>query len=163
MSSSSSVAINSLTLGVLEAAASTLGASSSPPISGAKASRRTEKANGLGAKSAQGLKETFDESRETSGADGCAVGELAVGICVLFRQRGQRIARPAKCEATVSSERQDSQKNVILIVANFKRVTLKRWLILKQRCNVKIGKREVRAGRNRREKKDDNAVYANKL
>ena len=119
-SSSNNVAINSLTLGVLEAEASAPGAFSSPPFEGAKASRRTEKANGFGAKSAQGLSKTFEESRAV--ADDAFVD----GINVFFRHRGQRIVRPAKCDATVNFERQDSQKNVILIVANFKFVALNR-------------------------------------
>ncbi|MBR2006045.1 MAG: hypothetical protein IJ991_17935, partial [Thermoguttaceae bacterium] len=95
---------------------------SSPSFWGAKTSRRTEKANGFGAKSAQGLTKAFDES----GAGEEAVETLDAGIDVFFRQRGQRIVRPAKCEATVSFERQDSQKNVILIVANFNAVALNR-------------------------------------
>ena len=120
-----------MTLGVLEAGVSEEVAFSSPPFSGANVSRRTEKANGLGAKSAQSFAKTFEDSRpvdptcdcEPSGEGAAWEAASTDGIRVLRRQRGQRIVRPAKCEATVSSERQDSQENVIFIIPNFKRVS----------------------------------------
>lgn len=132
-SSSSSVAINSLTLGVLEAEVSTSSAFSSPSPSGeTKVSSRTEKAKGFGTKSAQGLAKAAVDSRTRepddceSAAEADASGAFAAGIRVFRRQRGQRIVRPAKCEATVSSERQDSQKNVILILS-----------VVETRCDIR--------------------------
>lgn len=112
--------MSSLTLGVLETAASGVAANaSSSTLVGTKVSRRTENAKGLGAKSAQGLTgerdasdaSTPDDSEERSDVDAA----LCDGIDVFCRQRGQRTTRPAKREATVNSERQESQTKVIFI------------------------------------------------
>lgn len=111
--------MSSLTLGVLETTASGVSSNESSAFVGTKVSRRTVNAKGLGTKSAQGLAcerdvsdaSTLDGSEETSEVDAA----LCDGIDVFCRQRGQRTTRPAKREATVNSERQESQTKVIFI------------------------------------------------